>query len=421
MKEIKTISRLDTTVKIPGSKSITHRAVIAAGLAHGESLIENFLDCEDTQYTIDALRTLDVPISIEGYNLNIYGRGGNFSRVLRRKELFLGNSGTSYRLLLSALALGQGEYIITGSPRMLKRPIGALVAALNQLGVQASCVDHGGYPPVLIRADGIRGGKVHISGNQSSQFVSSLLLSAPYAEKDIEIQIKDELVSRFHVDMTLDVMYQFGIQVDRDGYRYFRIPSGRHYRPGNFSIQGDVSSASYFWAAAAVCGGTVATKNIDALATRQGDIRFLDILEQMGCIVVRNSDRVVVHGRRLYGVDADMNTMPDIVPTLAAIALFADGKTYIRGVHHLRYKESNRLKAIALEWHRLGGRVEETHDGLIIYGQKKLKGVVVDPHDDHRLAMSLAAVGLRVPGIRIKNEKCVNKSFPQFWELWDRL
>jgi 3-phosphoshikimate 1-carboxyvinyltransferase len=421
MKEIKPLSHLQATARIPGSKSITHRAIIAASLANGESLLQNFLESEDTLYTANTLRELGVNISIEGENLRIIGTGGRLHPESIRKELYLGNSGTSFRLLLSVVALDRGEFTLTGTPRMLTRPIGSLVTALNQLGVKASCINQNSCPPVLVKANGIPGGKVQIAGDQSSQFVSSLLLSGPYAENDIEIEVVGELVSKPYVDITLDVMEQFEVQVERDGYSYFRIPSDQAYRACEFNIQGDASSASYFWAAAAVTRGNVTTENIDPYTTRQGDIGFLEILERMGCHIEKGSDRVLVHGGELSGIEADMSSMPDMVPSLAAIALFSDGKTSIRNVQHLRLKESDRLHAIALEWNRLGGRVEEIEDGLIIHGGEKLSGTVLDPHDDHRIAMSLAVVGLKVPGLRIKDENCVNKSFPQFWELWDRL
>jgi len=420
MKAIRPKSRLNTTVRIPGSKSITHRAIIAAGLANGESLLKDFLECEDTLYTASALQELGANLSYVEKSVRVIGTGGKFCPALNRKRLYLGNSGTSFRLLLSVLALGRGEFLLTGTKRMLKRPIGPLVKALKQLGVDVSCVENNDCPPVFIKAHGIRGGTVTIPGDKSSQFVSSLLLSAPYAENDIEIRLSGELVSRPYVDVSIDVMKLFGVKVYREGYRYFRISSGQAYQPGELTIQGDVSSASYFWAAAAVTGGTVATENIHPYATRQGDIRFLETLERLGCFIEKKSDLVVIHGRTLSGIDVEMSNMPDMVPTLAAIALFARGKTTIRNVSHLRYKESDRLRALALELNRLGGRVEETADGLIIHGSRPLSGTLVDPHDDHRLAMSLAVVGLRVPGIRIREEGCVNKSFSRFWELWDK-
>jgi 3-phosphoshikimate 1-carboxyvinyltransferase len=421
MRKIKPRSSLNATVSIPGSKSITHRALIAAGLAEGESVLKEFLACEDTLYTVNSLRELGVRISINEQESRITGTGGTFPPVSGRKEIFLGNSGTSYRLLLSTVALARGEFVLTGSHRMRERPIGGLVTALNQLGVEASYIEHKGYPPVFIHTKGIPGGKATILGGQSSQFVSSLLLSGPYAEREIEIEVKGDLISRPYVDLTLDIMERFGVSVIREGYSYFKIPNGQRYMSRQFTIEGDISSASYLWAAAAVTGGIVTTENVYPLATKQGDIGLLHILEEMGCRVERRIDRVVVQGGGLSGIDVDMGAMPDMVPTLAAIALFAKGRTAIRNVSHLRHKESNRLRAIASEWSRLGGRVNELNDGILIHGGERLSGTVVDPHDDHRLAMSLAVVGLRLAGVRIRNEVCVNKSFPRFWELWDRL
>jgi 3-phosphoshikimate 1-carboxyvinyltransferase len=398
-----------------------HRALITAGLAKGESLLQGFLTCEDTLYTVRALRELGAEVSIEGERAEISGMGGRFSPVSQRKEIFLGNSGTSYRLLLSVAALGRGEYLLTGTPRMHQRPIGALVTALNQVGVTAACTEKEGYPPVLIRASGIPGGKATLPGNRSSQFVSSLLLSGPYAEKDLVIEIQGRQVSRPYVELTLEVMEQFGVFVRRDGPRRFRVPSHQPYMPRRFTVEGDVSSASYFWAGAAVTGGTATTQNIYPHTTRQGDIRFLDILEKMGCRIEKGEDRVVVRGGSLTAIDADMGPMPDLVPTLAAVALFAKGKTLIRNVPHLRNKESDRLRSLALELSRIRGRVKELPDGLVVQGGSLLSGAVVDPHDDHRIAMSLAVVGLRTPGIRIRGEDCVDKSFPGFWEAWDGL
>jgi 3-phosphoshikimate 1-carboxyvinyltransferase len=333
----------------------------------------------------------------------------------------MGNSGTSYRLLLTTAALAQGEILLSGSPRMQERPIGSLVKALNQLGVDASCIEQKDLPPVLIRAKGISGGRVEIEGTQSSQYVSSLLLSAPYADKDVEIRVTGNLVSKPYVDITLDVMKTFGVSIVRDGYAYFKVPPGQRYQACHFQVDGDVSSASYFWAAAAVTGGTIITKNIHPHTTRQGDIGFLDILERLGCYVERRPDGIVVRGGVLSGIDVDMSAMPDMVPTLAAIAPFANSRTAIRNVAHLRHKESDRLRAIALEWSKLGIRIEEMDDGIIIPGEDRLSGTAVDPHNDHRLAMSLAVIGLRVHGISVENETCVNKSFPQFWDFWDRL
>jgi 3-phosphoshikimate 1-carboxyvinyltransferase len=421
MKEIKPRAQINATVRIPGSKSVTHRALIASALAQGKSLLKEFLACEDTLHTVNALRALGISVEIEGEDVFVSGLGGDFTPTPKRREIYLGNSGTSYRLLLSTFALAQGEYLITGTPRMLQRPIGDLVKALNVLGVEAECIDQEGFPPVLIKAKGVPGGNVAIPGDKSSQYVSSLLLCGPYTEKGVEIEISGDLVSRPYVDVTLDVMRTFGAQVKREDYRQFRVEGGRKYQPCEFVIDGDVSSASYFWAAAAVTMGSVTTENIHHDTTRQGDIGLLEILEKMGCRVVRRADNVTVEGEKLSPIDVDMAAMPDMVPTLAAVALFADGKTMIRNVAHLRHKESDRLGDLAAEWQKMGAHIEVLEDGLVIQGGERLSAAVLNPHDDHRLAMSAAVVGLKTPGIKIEDPECVYKSFPHFWELWDKL
>ncbi len=421
MKEIKPRAQINATVRIPGSKSVTHRALITSALAQGKSLLKEFLASEDTLYTVNALRALGVSVEIEAEDVFVSGMGGDFAPTPKRREIYLGNSGTSYRLLLSTFALAKGEYLITGTPRMLQRPIGDLVRALNALGVEAECVDQEGFPPVLIKAKGVPGGNVAIPGDKSSQYISSLLLSGPYTEKGIEIEIRGDLVSRPYVDVTVDVMQTFGAQVEREDYKRFKVDGGRKYRSCEFVIEGDVSSASYFWAAAAVTMGSVTTENIHHDTTRQGDIGLLEILEQMGCRVVRRADNVTVEGETLSPIDVDMAAMPDMVPTLAAVALFAEGQTMIRNVAHLRHKESDRLGDLAAEWQRMGARIEVLEDGLVIHGGGSLSAAVLNPHDDHRLAMSAAVVGLKTPGIKIEDPECVYKSFPHFWELWDKL
>ncbi|MBN1627156.1 MAG: 3-phosphoshikimate 1-carboxyvinyltransferase [Deltaproteobacteria bacterium] len=419
MKEIKPVSDINAVVRMPGSKSITHRALIAASLAKGKSLLKSFLRCEDTLYTLKALRDMGIRIYAEGDNALVSGRGGDFADSGKIKKIFLGNSGTSYRLLLSVAALGKNEYVFTGSPRMQERPVRDLVSALNRLGADISYVKQSGHPPLYVRASGIKGGKVEIAGNISSQYISSLLLIGPYTGEGIEIGVEGSLVSRPYIDLTIDVMRSFGVEVIHDDYQHFIIPPEKRYKRRDFTIEGDVSSASYFWGAAAVTGGIITTENIRPLTTVQGDIAFLNVLEKMGCSVTRSEDSVTVAGGRLRGVKTDMGSMPDMVPTLAAIALFAEGKTVIRNVHHLRYKESDRIKDLAGELRRIGAQVEELEDGLIIHGGHKLSGADIDTHNDHRLAMSLAVAGINVPGIRVMDERCVDKSFPSFWEMWD--
>ena len=421
MKEIDTKPSLDAVIRIPGSKSVTHRSLITAALAEGESRLDCFLACEDTIYTLNALQQMGVEIDREGEIVKVKGTGGRLDTASSRKEIFLGNAGTSYRLLLSIAALARGEHIFTGIERMKERPIKDLVQALVDLGVEAGYTEKEGYPPVIINASGIRGGKVAIPGDKSSQYFSSLLLAGPYAEKDVEIEVVGELVSRPYIDVTLDVMNDFGVPVDRDDYRYFKVPAGKYYIARNYTIDGDVSSASYFWGAAAITKGRVITENIHAEKTRQGDIALLGVLEEMGCKVIRESDRVILEGQELSAIDIDMSGMPDMVPTLAAIALFARGTTFIRNVAHLRIKESDRLSVVAQELGRIGGLVMEKKDGLVIQGKGKLSGAIISPHGDHRIAMSLAMAGLAVPGIMIEDEDCVAKSFPGFWDSLEAL
>lgn len=421
MKDIRPKTTIDARVKIPGSKSLAHRTLIAAALAEGDSRLSGFLDCEDTQYTVEALREMGVRISVKGENVLVSGAGGAFPPGTGIRQIFLGNSGTSFRLLLSIAALTHGRYILTGASRMLKRPIGGLVDALKSLKADASCIGTDNVPPVYVKGRGIYGGKVTMDGGTSSQYVSSLLLAAPYMEDGLEIEVEGSLVSKGYVNLTLDVMRRFGVTVDRDGYYYFKVLANQRYTSHQCTIEGDVSSASYFWAAAAVTGGSVTTENINPRETRQGDIGFLGILEKMGCTVEKNRHHVTVAGNGLRGIEADMSAMPDMVPTLAAISLFADGKTIIRNVPHLRLKESDRLKTMAEELNRLGGCVKELQDGLIIQGKEKLSGALINPHNDHRIAMSLAVVGLKVPGVKIDDDTCVRKSFPHFWDAWDKL
>ena len=421
MREIETRATVDATVSIPGSKSLSHRALIAAALASGPTRITNLLVCEDTYFTLQALRDLGIDIRDDNGVTIVSGRGGRFPDAPGTRTLLLGNSGTSLRLLLSIACLARGETVLTGTPRLQERPVGELVRALRDLGVKDISMEREKFPPVRIRSKGIPGGKTGLTGRESSQYLSSLLLAAPYAGQAVEIAVDGTMVSGPYVDLTIEVMHRFGVEVRRDGYRWFQVRPGSGYRSGNYQVEGDASSASYFWAAAAVTGGSVATENIWAPSSRQGDLAFLDILEQMGCFVEKEDRRVIVRGNTLVGLETDMSRLPDMVPTLAAVALFARGKTVIRNVAHLRLKESDRLKAIWEEWTRLGSRIEELADGLIIEGGAPLHGSLCDPHDDHRLAMSLAVVGLKVPGIKIQQEQCVAKSFPRFWAVWETL
>lgn len=421
MKKLIQKNNINSIVSIPGSKSITHRALIVAGLANGKSSLKSFLTCDDTLFTVNTLRKMGIKIDISNGIAQVHGNGGMFNPVKGILEINLGNSGTSYRLLLSVAALADGKYLFTGSNRMKERPVGYLTEALIGLGVDVKYLEKNGFPPVLVNASGIKGGKVLISGDISSQYISSLLLSGVYAESDLTIEIAGELVSRPYIDLTINVMTIFGVNVENSDYQTFNVPAGQSYKAQEFVIDGDASSASYFWGAAAITGGTVRTDNIYPNKNKQGDMGLLNILEKMGCKIDRDEDYVTVEGAPLTGISVDMGTMPDMVPTLAVIALFAEGKTTITNVSHLRHKESDRITDTANELRCIGGRVEEREDGLIIHGGEKLVGAEIDPHDDHRLAMSFAMAGLMVPGIIIRDEGCVNKSFPTFWNLWKTL
>ncbi|MFC1840182.1 3-phosphoshikimate 1-carboxyvinyltransferase [Thermodesulfobacteriota bacterium] len=421
MKQITPKNNIDSTVTIPGSKSLTHRALIAASLADGKSCLKSFLACEDTLYTVDALKKMGVNIDLKDDIALVHGNSGLFIKDYNKVEIDLGNSGTSYRLLLSTAAIAEGLFYFTGSERLKERPVEYLVNALRSLDVEITHTEKDGYPPVLINASGIKGGNVKIPGDISSQYISSLLLSGPYTKSGLEIEVSGNLVSQPYIDLTLDVMSAFGIDVKHDKYKRFNVPAGRIYQAREYVIDGDVSSASYFWGAAAVMGGAIKTENIRPLKTRQGDIGFLNILEKMGCDVVRGDSFVMVKGGPLTGISVDMGSMPDMVPTLAVIALFAKGKTVIHNVSHLKHKESDRIADTARELRNIGARVEELEDGLVIYGGENLTGGEIDPHNDHRLAMSFAIAGLKVPEIVIRDESCVNKSFPTFWNLWAEL
>ncbi|MGB9711923.1 MAG: 3-phosphoshikimate 1-carboxyvinyltransferase [Dissulfurimicrobium sp.] len=412
-------SSFSSEVRVPGSKSITQRALIAAALAKGRSRLADPLDSEDTRLLREALRALGVRIKEVGEVWVVDGTGGEV--VPCANELYLGNNGTGIRFLASFAALGKGVYRLTGSRRMEERPIGPLLDALNVWGAEARSINGTGCPPVEIRAKGLEGGAVRLSAAKSSQFLSSLLLIGPYARTPAVIELAGPLVSRPYVDMTIAVMSSFGVDVlETDGR--FLIPQGG-YRAADYQVEGDASSASYFWAAAAVTGGRVRVLNIHEHSL-QGDAWFADVLGRMGCRVEKGSNGVTVEGPAdgaLLPVEIDMVKMPDVVPTLAVTAAFAKGVTHIKNVAHLRIKETDRIRAVAAGLARLGVRVEELPDGLIIHGGGSMHGAGIETYDDHRIAMAFAVAGLKVKGVVIEDPDCVAKSFPSFWELWKDL
>ncbi|HOG17978.1 MAG: 3-phosphoshikimate 1-carboxyvinyltransferase [Syntrophaceae bacterium PtaU1.Bin231] len=404
-------------VRVPGSKSHTQRALIVASLADGESRIEHPLFSEDTRLLAAALRRLGAEIVEEGSGLRVRGCGG--VPAVPEGEIFLGNNGTAMRFLLSVVSLGRGKYRLTGDARLCERPVGGLADALGRLGVTME--DRNGCPPVVVHAAGMRGGVAELADIRSSQFVSSLLLAAPYAAGDVVVALRGSTVSEPYIDMTVRVMADFGVSVLREETNRYRVPAGQRYRGRGYRIEGDASSASYFFLAAALCGGSVRVLNVRRNGL-QGDIRFLDILESLGCRVRAGEDWIEVEGAPRDGAERsfDMGGMPDMVPTLAVLAAFRPGRTIVSRVPHLRLKESDRLSALAVELRKIGAGVVEKEDGLTIDGGNP-HGATIETYRDHRIAMSFAVAGLAVPGMKISDPACVTKSFPTFWEEIERL
>jgi 3-phosphoshikimate 1-carboxyvinyltransferase len=410
---------IDTVARIPGSKSITNRALLAAALADGESELSGALHSDDTRYMAAALNALGVPVESDepGERFHVQGGGGTFSAS--DADLFVGNAGTAMRFLTAALPLGNGTYRIDGVPRMRKRPIAPLLQALTDLGADAVSEQGTGCPPVVVRANGLRGGHTAVTGDQSSQFFSALLLAAPYAREGVEIEVIGDLVSKPYMPMTAAVMRDFGVEVelDTDHWRTFRVAPGQRYTGRPYRIEPDASNASYFFAAAAVTGGRIRVDGLGHDST-QGDLHFVDVLTAMGAKVTISDDYVEVIGPAtgsLQGVDLDLNAISDTAQTLAAIAPFAASPTTIRGVEHARLKETDRVAALATELRRLGQTVEERPDGLTIH-PSPITPADIHTYDDHRMAMSFAITALRAPGVRILDPGCVAKTFPDFFD-----
>lgn len=417
MIEIKPLSHCHATVTIPGSKSYTHRALVLSALADGESVLINPLRSEDTLYTARGLEKFGVPIFWEGDCIRIQGKGGELQAG--NEKMDVGNSGTSMRFLTALAALKKGRTLLDGSERMKERPIGALLDGLGALGVKAYSQNGNGCPPVIVESEGFKGGIAKIKGEESSQFLSALLMVAPYAIQNVRLEAIGNLVSRPYVAISMDIMADFGVEVQHEGNRSFFVQAGQRYHPQTYRIQGDASHASYFFSAASITKGKVRVENFTPTSV-QGDTEFLNILEKMGCEVARGEDWAEVRGKELRGIEIDMNEMPDVVPTLAVTSAFACGKTLIKNIGHLRLKESDRIIALTGELRKIGIRVEEGKDWLKVEGGK-VHGAEIETYNDHRLAMSFSIVGLAVPGLKIKGEECVGKSFPKFWEEFQKL
>lgn len=416
MVEIEPVATINATVEVPGSKSLTQRALIAAALGDGESTLVGPLESEDTEYTSAALAQMEIRVRKEPNCWYVEGNKGAIREAA--EEIFLGNNGTATRFLTSVTALGNGTFTINGEERMSERPIGPLMEALRGWGVDIESIRGNDCPPLRIHASGLKGGATVLPEGKSSQYLSSLLLVAPYAANPATLKVLGEVLSKPYVAMTLSVMDAFGVSVDTNAdYNDFAIPQGC-YRAREYRIEGDASGASYFWAAAAVTGGKVTVANVP-VPSLQGDAQLVPLLARMGCEVTKVGEGLCVQGAsRLEGITVDMGNMPDVVPTLAVVAAFAHGQTTITNIEHLRIKECDRLHAVVTELTKMGAQVEEQQDAMIIHGDggKNLHGAEIETYKDHRMAMCMAVAGLKVPGVTITGEGCVAKSFPDFWQ-----
>ncbi len=408
------------SVRLPGSKSITNRALLLAALADGESRLIAPLHSDDTWYMASALREFGVTIEeTPERSFVVAGKGGRFDAP--SKPLFIGNSGTTVRFLTAAacFAPAGADVVLDGVARMRERPIRDLVGALLTLGVDTECLNGHGCPPVRVQGGGMAGGRCRLRGDVSSQFLTALLQAAPYARQDVEIEIVGELISKPYIDITQSVMASFGVSLVNEDYQKLRVPAGQRYASRDYAVEADASNASYFLAAAAVTGGTVTLENLGTDSI-QGDIGFLDVLERMGCTVTRGALVTLTGPAKLSAIDADMDAIPDTAQTLAVVAAFADGPSRITNIASLRVKETDRVKAIAKELPKLGVRVEEGPGDWTITppAHGVYTAAEIDTYEDHRMAMAFAVAGLRVPNLTINNPGCVAKTFPDFWERW---
>jgi len=415
---------LNACVSVPSSKSLTNRALLIAALAQGTTRLTNALFSDDSGFFVNALQNLGFKIILDPENgsMEVAGLGGCIPKS--KADIFVGNAGTAARFLTAFLTLGQGNYTLDGDARMRERPIGDLVDALTQLGADVKAAGRHGSslcPPVKIIASGLPGGKTKIAGNISSQFLSAILMTAPYASTPVEIEITNKLNSKPYVDMTLAVMSDFGVEVERDDYNSFLIRPARYSPLSAYSIETDATAASYFFAAPAICGGAVRVDGISRKSI-QGDIQFLDILARMGCAINEVENSIMVTGpAELVGLDIDMCDIPDTAQTLAAVAPFAASPTRIRGIASARVKETDRISAVCSELRKIGVRVDEHEDGMTIFPCSQFHPAVIHTYNDHRMAMAFSLIGLRVPGISIDNPGCVSKTFPNFFDVQETL
>lgn len=407
-------------IQIPGSKSLSNRILLLAALAKGTTRITNLLESDDIRHMLNALTSLGIKYTLEDANTCIVeGNGGPFNAS--SGDLFLGNAGTAMRPLTAALCLGKGEFLLHGEPRMHERPIGDLVESLKALGVDINYQENDGYPPLLIKANGLSGGEVSIKGNISSQFLTAILMSAPLAQSDLTIKVEGELVSKPYIDITLHAMKQFGITVENNHYQSFFVKGQQTYQsPGEIMVEGDASSASYFLAAAAIAGGKIKVHGVGSDSV-QGDVKFAEVLSAMGAKITYGPTWIEAEKDQLNGVDLDMNHIPDAAMTIATTALFANGPTRIRNIYNWRVKETDRLMAMATELKKLGATVEEGEDYIYVEPLDNVKHVAIDTYDDHRIAMCFSLVAFAHSQVTINDPGCTSKTFPTYFDLFAKI
>jgi 3-phosphoshikimate 1-carboxyvinyltransferase len=413
---------IDADVRVPGSKSYTNRALVLAGLAAGRSTLEGALFSDDTRYMAEALRQLGIEVDADEATARFSVQGCDGVIPATEASVFIGNSGTTARFLPVMMALGHGRYELDGVERMHQRPIHPLIDALQSLGARVECLGEPGCVPLRVMADGLRGGTVTVPGHLSSQYITGLLLSAPYMQQGLSLRVEGKLVSRPYLEITRQAMDAFGVRVEHPDPASFRVAPGQRYRGRSYRVEPDASGASYFFAAAAICGGRVRVEGLGR-GSLQGDLGLVQILEQMGCRLEQTDDATELRGPEdgvLRGVVVDMADLSDVAQTLAVVAPFANGPTRITGIGFIRRKETDRVGAVVRELSRLGIRAEEEDDGMVIHPGTPQPGAV-ETYDDHRMAMSFALLGLRVPGIRILDPACTAKTFPTFWDVLETL
>jgi 3-phosphoshikimate 1-carboxyvinyltransferase len=402
-------------VAAPPSKSYTHRALILGALAEGKTTITNYLDADDTRYTTEALRILGTSIQVSDSTVTIEGRNGQFAIQPGRETIYVGNSGSTVRMVAPLASLTQSRVVFEGEPRLYQRPVSDLLVALKALGIRANSINRDGFPPIEIFGGTLYGGEVVVSGMITSQHVSGLLMVAPYAKHNVRLKISGELLSKPYVDVTIDIMRHFGGEVGNINYEHFVVTAGEKYQGREYKIEGDYSSAAYFFAMGAIGKTPILVTGLNPRSV-QGDRRFLDILIRMGCNVSYGKEGIAVSRQKpLAGVTQDMGDYPDIVQPLAVVAAFASGKTLIKNIGHLIYKETDRINNTAIELRKIGAEVEVTENTMLITGGK-VKGAEVESHSDHRLVMSLATAALFASGDTVINgSEAASKSYPNFF------